>query len=145
MLSQLLFRLKRVFGLPMILVILHAILMLWVGFLLYQAVGEYGVGAGPKGNLAYDLARFFDFPIFWLCNWVIHTALTSESHEVVLILEWILGDNGFGTFEIRLFLPLLLLLGSVQWFLIGLGVRWIKGFIYKRDNRIVDRPEKITE
>jgi len=125
----------------MILVFLHVAFMLCIGFIWYQAVGEYGGVAGPEAHLAWNLVRFFDFPIFWLCDWGIYAALKSESHAVESILEWILGDDPFRNIEIRLYLPLLLILGSVQWIIVGLSVKWIKGLIYTRSGKPMKSPK----
>jgi hypothetical protein len=135
MLSQLLNPLRRVFGLPMILLFVHATFMLWVSFIWYQAAEKYGTADGvEQANFGHCLVHFVDFPMYKLCEYGIHTAFKSQSPALGSILSWILdvGDDGFRNLEIRLYLPLLLLLGSIQWVLVGYGVRWIKKFMYAR-------------
>jgi hypothetical protein len=132
MFSQCLIRLKRVFWLPIIFVLLHAAFLLWVGLISYQAVEEYDTIAGPEANFAWNLVHFVDFPIYWLCHWGICAVLESQSHTLASILGWMLGDDPLRNLEIRLYLPLLLLFGSIQWVLVGYGIRWIKKFMYAR-------------
>jgi hypothetical protein len=132
MFSQWLIRLKRVFGgLPLILFLLHTALMFWVGFIWYQAAAEYP-NRMMEANFGFSMVCFVDFPIVKLCDWCIATALHSKSHALGSILEWIIGDDIFRYLGIHFSLPLLLFLGSIQWFLIGLGIECARKLIYFR-------------
>jgi hypothetical protein len=113
-----------------ILVVLHLFLILGVGLIWNQSVRQFGGLAGPKANAASKAVRWFDFPANWLSERGIEAVLSSKAPSTVKFAQW-MGINTLTDSQLRLYWPLLFLLGSMQWFLIGLVIERLKGTVRK--------------
>jgi hypothetical protein len=120
----------KLFRTPIVLLVLHALFMLWVGYRWQSAIREYGLVAGPEGNYALTAVRWVDFLIYPAGKAVYETIVTSNSSTVQSFLSWLRADS-FGDMELRVLWPLFFTLGSIQWLLTGFIVDWTRRMFRK--------------
>jgi len=99
------------------LAVLHILLLLTIARSWSQAYAEYGDPyAGPTGQGAFETLKQVDFPLSYLCRWATHRILLLNANRLHMPL---------GLADAAVYWPLLFVLGTCQWFLVGYVVQHI--------------------
>lgn len=103
--------------LPIILGAVHLLLCIWVASIWLSVYEEYDDGGGWEFNTTYRAMRMLDIPVSWLAHQIATWAAISPTVDFIrksgyIRFMWVAGS-------------LLLVLGTVQWFLIGEALRWL--------------------
>ncbi len=104
--------------LPAILIVLHATVMMCAGIAWARNAAEMGSPmAGRGAYFWYDLTRLESFPASYLCRLLaeflviqLRSSTPVSASSAISIVYWVL----------------LLVLGAVQWYLVGKLVVWIR-------------------
>jgi hypothetical protein len=105
---------------------LHVLLMLLLRSLWLAAVREYGMPVGTGADVAFGIARWLDLPVNWICEAVAY----GGEHPGAPLPYWLLslfGVRSLSDLTVGVHWPLLLVFGTAQWFLIGLGIAYLRG------------------
>jgi len=105
-------------ALPMVFATLHILMCLVMASTWVAAYREYGAVVVSDFNESYPFFRVLDFPVSWLALQVALWAAGAQSLELV-------SDSSVPTLMCTAG-PLLLVLGTVQWFLVGHLLRWAR-------------------
>jgi len=116
---------------PAALVILHFLLMMWVGYVWKYHIAEDGTPVG-EWNRAYDAVRTVDSLAYWVSERIIVWILNMPSPGPVDTFVWLVGLETISDVTLHLFWPFLLILGSIQWALIGFCIPPLWRFAYRR-------------
>jgi hypothetical protein len=118
-------RLRLLRGLPAWLAGAHVLMMLWVYRALAHAIREYGVASGTDAGRALRLAKGVDFPVYWLAEDIMMSAFMHS--DLPIIKNVILGLGiTLENWLLRGLWPLLVVFGTLQWLIIGIGIRYIR-------------------
>jgi hypothetical protein len=109
-----------------ILACLHVLLMLLVRSLWLVAIRQYGMPVGTGAEFASGIAAWLDFPVNWFCEAVAYGRGHSGSPLPYGLLS-LFGVRSLSDLPLGVHWPLLLVLGTAQWFLIGLGIAYVRG------------------
>ena len=121
-----------------ILACLHGLLMLLVRSLWLAAIRQYGMPVGTGADFASGIAAWLDCPVNWFCEAIAY----GQGHSGSPLPYWLLslfGVRSLSDLALGVHWPLLLILGTAQWFLIGLVIAYIRG---RRRPRYTHRPAR---
>jgi hypothetical protein len=106
--------------LPTILVGVHFLIMLWVGYVWRNSEREKGMVAGPDANFVWNMVQTVDYPAYWISERTIIEILKMPSPGPVDTFCRLIRFEKITDVGLHLFWPFLVVLGSAQWFAIGL-------------------------
>jgi hypothetical protein len=112
-------------GLPVRLAGAHVAAMLWVYRELAYAIREYGVVSGTDAGRALRLAKCVDFPVYWLGEDIMMSAFMHSDLPIIKSVIIGLGIT-LENWLLRGLWPLLFVFGTLQWLIIGIGIRYIR-------------------
>jgi hypothetical protein len=115
---------------------LHVLLMLLVRSLWLAAIRQYGMPVGTGADVASGIAAWLDLPVNWFCEAVAYGRGPSVSPLPYWLLS-LFGVRSLSDLPLGVHWPLLLILGTAQWFLIGLVIAYVRG---RRRPRYTQRP-----
>jgi hypothetical protein len=117
---------------------LHVLLMLLVRSLWLAAIRQYGMPVGTGADVASGIATWLDFPANWFCETVAYGSGRAGSPLPYWLLS-LFGVRSLSDLPLGVHWPLLLILGTAQWFLIGLAIAYIRN---RRRPRYTHRPAR---
>jgi len=106
---------------PLVLIVAHAVLMVFLANELYESGEAMQSGKSPTGNEAWSLVQRLDFPVHRVAEKLTIQVFGSTRPSLHRAMDW-MELRTLTDLILAVYWRALLILGSLQWFMAGLSI-----------------------